>query len=171
MREMRLKKREIKEKKLLLEILEECQVVRIGVTDREGMFLVPMNFGYQWPEGEPLKLYLHSAREGRKAEVFQTSPKAAFELDCGHGLIQGDYTCNYSYSYRSIMGNGRIFPVTKREEKEKALTLLARHLDPLAEIRFSGPMLEAADVYCLEVLELSGKERRQKTEKSREEDV
>ena len=46
MREMRLKKREIQDKSILIEIIEACDVVRIGLTDSEGMFIVPVNYGY-----------------------------------------------------------------------------------------------------------------------------
>ena len=38
MREMRLKKREITDPEILREILESCEVVRIGAMDEEGMF-------------------------------------------------------------------------------------------------------------------------------------
>ena len=41
MREMRLKKREITDPEILREILESCEVVRIGAMDEEGMFIVP----------------------------------------------------------------------------------------------------------------------------------
>lgn len=44
MREMRLKKREITDPKILRKILESCEVVRIGAMDEEGMFIVPMNY-------------------------------------------------------------------------------------------------------------------------------
>ncbi len=37
MREMRLKKREITDPEILREILESCEVVRIGAMDEEGM--------------------------------------------------------------------------------------------------------------------------------------
>ena len=43
MREMRLKKREITDPEILREILESCEVVRIGAMDEEGMFIVPMD--------------------------------------------------------------------------------------------------------------------------------
>ena len=52
MRAMRLKKREVTDKKVLGEILEECDVVRIGAVDEEGMFIVPVNFGYDFDTGE-----------------------------------------------------------------------------------------------------------------------
>ena len=65
MRPMRLAKREVRETEELRWILEDCDVVRIGLTDEEGMFIVPVNFGYELSEqdGEwKLTLYIHSAR-------------------------------------------------------------------------------------------------------------
>ena len=67
MREMRLKKREITDPEILREILESCEVVRIGAMDEEGMFIVPMNYGYDVREEDGtlhVCLYLHGTKEG-----------------------------------------------------------------------------------------------------------
>ena len=94
----------------LRQILADCDVVHIGAMDGDGMFVVPVNYGYEFcsgSEGEKtvstveglpgsLRLYLHSAGEGRKAEAFAGGPEVAFEMDCGHEIIRGDYTCSYS---------------------------------------------------------------------------
>ena len=61
MRAMRLKKREVTDKKVLGEILEECDVVRIGAVDEEGMFIVPVNFGYDFDTGEETTPLTNSA--------------------------------------------------------------------------------------------------------------
>ena len=67
MRQMRLEKREIKDPAELEKVLDACKVVRIGTMDAEGMFIVPVNFGYEFCQKErSLKLYIHSAKEGRK---------------------------------------------------------------------------------------------------------
>ena len=60
MREMRLKKREITDPEILREILESCEVVRIGAMDEEGMFIVPMNYGYEYVDGK-LTFYLFTS--------------------------------------------------------------------------------------------------------------
>lgn len=107
MRAMRLHKRELHAPEIIKEILEECDVVRIGTQDEEGMFIIPVNYGYDFSvsgETMELALFIHGAGEGRKADAFAASPFVAVEMDCRHGLITGDYTCSYSYSYRSIMG-------------------------------------------------------------------
>ena len=70
MRNMRLAKREVTETEALRQILEDCDVVRLGLTDEDGMFIVPVNFGYELSEengARKLRLYIHSAKEGRKA--------------------------------------------------------------------------------------------------------
>ena len=72
MREMRLNKREIKDPDILRDIIESCDIVRLGLRDRDGMFIVPVNYGYDIETdgtGLKLTLYIHGAREGRKAEA------------------------------------------------------------------------------------------------------
>lgn len=130
MREMRLKKREITDPEILREILESCEVVRIGAMDEEGMFIVPMNYGYDVREEDGtlhVCLYLHGAKEGRKAAAFAADPRVAVEMDYNHEVITGDYTCAYSYAYRSIMGNGTITEVTDPEAKKKGLGKIMAH--------------------------------------------
>lgn len=161
---MRLYKREIRDPKLLEEILKECQVVRIGFADEEGMMIVPVNFGYDFSvsQGIPgLKLYIHGAGEGRKARAFARDSRVAVEMDCRHGLITGDYTCSYSYSYRSIMGNGQIRPLENAQDKIYGLTRILEHIAPETKISFQPSMLERTAVYCIDVHTFTGKERRQ----------
>ena len=71
MRPMRLGKRAVTDPAQIRAIIEACQVLRLGVVDAEGMFIVPVNFGYVWEADQELPcFYLHSAREGRKADAF-----------------------------------------------------------------------------------------------------
>lgn len=161
MREMRLKKREITDQDILREIVEECDVVRIGAVDREGIFVVPVNYGYDFYGGENprLTLYFHGACEGRKAEAFASGPEVAVEMDCCHELITGDYACSYSYAYRSIMGNGTVTRVTDEEEKRYALSKIMEHTAPDAEISFSKDMLVRTAAFRIDVTRFTGKER------------
>ena len=165
MREMRLHKREIRDPETVREILDECDVVRLGTRDGEGMFIVPVNYGYELSEkadGQRLTLFIHGAGEGRKADAFDACRDVAVELDCRHGIITGDYTCSYSYSYRSIMGNGRIHVLTEKEKQIHALTKIMEHMAPDAEICFRPEMLERTAVFCIDVEDFTGKERKKK---------
>ena len=165
MRPMRLFKREIKDNEIIREILEECDVVRLGGCDGEGMFIVPVNYGYEFEDDgdkRKLSLYIHGAKEGRKAEAFAKDPSVAVEMDCRHEVITGDYTCSYSYAYRSIMGNGKIHLLTEKEEKIHALTKIMEHMAPEAEIDFRPEMLERTAVFRIDVEDFTGKERKKK---------
>ena len=158
MRKMRLAKREIQEKKRLMEILEQAKVLRIGTMDQEGIYIVPVNYGYSWEEGKPLRFYIHSAKEGRKVQAFAAREDVGFELDLEQGVIRGTYTCSYSYAYQSITGTGKIRLLEDMEEKKHGL-----------ELSFSPDMLQAVNVYCLETNAFRGKERKPK--KSGEEEM
>ena len=162
MREMRLNKREIKDPDMLRDIIESCDIVRLGLRDRDGMFIVPVNYGYDIETdgtGLKLTLYIHGAREGRKAEAFAADPSVALEMDCMDGIITGDYTCSYSCAYRSIMGNGTIRELTGKPEKIHALTRIMEHMAPGARIEFRREMLERTGVYRIYVKYFTGKER------------
>ena len=166
MREMRLNKREIKDPDMLRDIIESCDIVRLGLRDRDGMFIVPVNYGYDIETdgtGLKLTLYIHGAREGRKAEAFAADPSVALEMDCMDGIITGDYTCSYSCAYRSIMGNGTIRELTGEQEKIHALTRIMEHMAPGARIEFRPEMLERTGVYRIDVKKFTGKERKMKS--------
>ena len=166
MREMRLNKREIKDPDMLRDIIESCDIVRLGLCDRDGMFIVPVNYGYDIEtDGTDLKLtlYIHGAREGRKAEAFAADPSVAIEMDCMDGIITGNYTCSYSCAYRSIMGNGTLRELTGEQEKIHALTRIMEHMAPGARIEFRPEMLERTGVYRIDVNNFTGKERKMKS--------
>ena len=166
MRKMRLQKREIRDNQKIQELIEICRVVRVGAVDQEGMFIVPVNYGYDLTEREDgtlgWKIYFHSAKEGRKAEAFANNPNVALELDREGGVIKGDYTCSYSFAYQSIMGNGRLRKLETEEEKRRGLERIMEHLAPEADIEFEEEMLKAADVYCVEDISFTAKERKAK---------
>ena len=160
MSKLRRYKREVTDPDVIRQILEDCTVVRLGLQDAEGMFVIPLNFGYEYFPGEAIRLYIHSAKEGRKAAAFAKCSQAAVELDCQDGLIRGDYACGYSMAYRSIMGSGVVRKLETNEEKIHGLTLLMGHLAPGASMDFQKQHLDAADIYCVEVREFTAKMRR-----------
>lgn len=165
MRGMRLHKRELHDPEIIKDILEECDVVRVGTQDEEGMFIIPVNYGYDLSvsgEKMQLALFIHGAGEGRKADAFAANPDVAVEMDCRHGIITGDYTCSYSYSYRSIMGNGTVRRAEDEQEKIHGLTKIMEHMAPGAEISFSSAMLERTEVFLIHIERFTAKERKAK---------
>lgn len=170
MADMRLAKREVREASELRAIVDNCQTVRIGAVDEEGMFIVPMSFGYDWEldeSGTPrLTLWLHSAGEGRKAAAFGANGSAgidvAIEMDCEDGVITGPYACSYSFAYRSIMGTGRIYPIASGEDKVYGLTRIMEHMAPGAPQALGPGVLDRTAVWRIDVARFTGKQRQPK---------
>ena len=124
---MRRKEREITDPNQIREILDTCKVCRLAMQDAEGLYLVPLNFGYEL-EGSTLTLYFHSAREGRKIAALSPSAPVCFEMDCSHNLVSGDVPCAYTYEFRSLIGFGTAVLVDDPEEKKHALTVFMKHM-------------------------------------------
>ena len=123
---MRRKDREVTNLEDQLAVLDECKVCRIALRDEQGLYIVPLNFGYQYENG-CLTLYFHSAKSGRKINALEKNSAVAFEMDCGHRLMEADEPCRYSYSFASVIGNGTASLVWDGEEKKRALSLLMKH--------------------------------------------
>lgn len=185
-RPMRLAKRQVTDASEITAIVDACKTVRIGCIDDEGMFIVPMNFGYEWdasidlnasenrdtgkegrtnekPDNDPaLTLWVHCAHEGRKVNAFARNPRVAIEMDCEDGLITGSYACAYSFAYRSVMGTGRVHPVKDAADKRHGLTKIMEHIAPGAPIAYSDEAIERVAIYRIDVNALTAKRREPK---------
>ena len=157
-REMRLKKREITDPEILREILESCEVVRIGAMDEEGMFIVPMNYGYEYVDGK-LTFYLHGATKGYKFDVLEKNPKVSFALETDMIPFEGKVACQYGMAYRSVMGRGYGTLVADVEEKEKALSLLMKQQTG-KDFTFDEKLVSIVNVIRIDVKEFTAKERK-----------
>lgn len=57
---MRRKDREVKDFEIIKQIIDECQIIRIGLQDGDYPYIVPLNFGYEI-DGEQIYFYIHGA--------------------------------------------------------------------------------------------------------------
>lgn len=152
---MRRKDRKVTDKNQLLEIVDCCKVCRIAMQDMDGLYIVPLNFGYEYND-ETLTLYFHSAKEGRKISAIAENSGVCFEMDCEHRLIEAEDACGYGYSFKSIIGNGCATMVDEAEEKKKALSLLMLHQTG-KEFVFNEKMAESVAVFKVTVTSFTGK--------------
>ena len=165
-RPMRQAGRQLRSAGQLHDVVEACQTVRIACADEEGLFIVPMSFGYDWADPEEidadeprLALWVHSAGAGRKADAFDREPRVAIEMDVQDGVIAGTYACAYSYAYRSIMGTGTIHRIQGTEAKRYGLTRIMQHLATEASSGFTGQALARTNIYCIDIDHFTGKQR------------
>ncbi len=165
-RAMRRANRKVTDPADLAGIIGRAHVLHVGFSDAEGLAVVPMNYGFEWAEGQGLPTFwLHSAGEGRKADAWASSPEVALELYVEGGVITGDYSCAYSYAYESVMAWGRIRPITDAAEKLHGLTQVMAHMAPDAPVSFSDEAVARVAVWRIDVERISGKRREAKAPK------
>ena len=103
-------------------IIRQASVCRIGLSDDDQPYVVPVCFGY-----EDGTLYFHSAPRGRKMDILGKNNAVCFQLDVDQEIITSEKACNWSVKYRSVVGFGRAFVIEDHEEKERALDVILAH--------------------------------------------
>lgn len=155
---MRRKDRELTEANEFIQIIDECKVCRIAMQDEVGLYIVPMNFGYTY-ENNQLVLFFHSAEEGRKINALKKNSNICFEMDCEHKLIPAELACNYAYSYKSIIGNGKAVFIDDIGEKKSAMSALMKHQTG-KDHSFEDSMMAGISVLKIVVNNFAGKYHR-----------
>ena len=156
---MRRKDKEIIEINEKLEIIKRCKYCRLGLSENNYPYVVPLNYGFTY-ENNNLTLYFHSALEGRKLNIIKENKKACFEIDCDTKLIEREIPCNYSYEFKSIMGFGEIVILENINEKIKGLSILMKHQTGNdTKYNFNENELNKIIVYKLLVNEFTGKQK------------
>ena len=155
---MRRKDRGIAELTDIAAVLESCKVCHLGMVDASGRpYVVPMNYGYEFIADE-LRLYFHSAPEGRKIDILKSGAEVCFEV-CSEGEPQHPETpCHSGYYFSSVMGCGHAEFITAPEEKCAALTKLFYHQTGLAHV-FSERQAGGVCVFRLVCKSFTGKKK------------
>lgn len=153
---MRRADREVTDKKCLEDIIKDSKICRIAMNDEDGIYIVPVNFGYTFNNGE-LEIFFHGAKEGKKADILSKgNVYVGFEMEGEHELIEGDTACSYSFKYSSIIGKGHVSIVTDKEDKKYFYNQLMIHQTGKS-FDFTDKMVETSFVFKLKVKSYSGK--------------
>jgi uncharacterized protein len=119
---MRRLDRQVLDAPVIADIIRRSQVCRLGLTDGDQSYVVPLCFGFQ-----DRILYFHCAAEGYKLDILRKNNKVCVEFDVDQELIQGDKACGWSMHYSSVIGFGRASIIEAIEEKRMALTVIMDH--------------------------------------------
>ena len=156
MRDMRRKDRQVTDFDRMLDILQGCDCVRLGLADEGAPYIVPLNFGYEAENGT-LILYMHSASAGRKIELLENAGMVSFEMDRKHELTEGSCACDFSFYYECVMGTGTVRLLSDRQEKLHGLSRIMEHYSDAGSWHFNDRQVDAVTVIELRVSEWSCK--------------
>ncbi|MBN1828289.1 MAG: pyridoxamine 5'-phosphate oxidase family protein [Deltaproteobacteria bacterium] len=151
---MRRQEREIKDIKIMEDIIEKAYFCRLGLSDSGRPYIVPLCFGYR--DGV---FYFHSALEGKKIEIIKRNNHVCIELDTDSKLIPGPKACSFALAYRSIMAFGQASLITEAEEKQRALDIIMEHYTDGAW-SYDDSVVERTAVVKVEIDSMTGKQSR-----------
>lgn len=124
---MRRKDREVTDLNEIIKIIDECDIIRIGLSDGDFPYIVPLNFAYTVNGGQ-ICFYVHGAMAGRKYTLMNKNLKCSFEMD-----IPIKMECIYekkdvTMRYKCVMGTADI-SFLDGEEKQAAIDdiIMARY--------------------------------------------
>lgn len=153
---MRRKDREVTGFSEIMKIVEQCEIVRLGLSDGDYPYIVPMNFAYE-VKGEQLYLYVHGAMAGRRYELLTQNPVCSFEMDKPLYMDCITEMKNVTMRYLSVMGKAAV-TFLEGEDKKRAVdeVIMARH-EETKNFVYNESALPRTAVLKLTVTEISAK--------------
>ena len=154
---MRRKDREVTDFDAIASIIDRCDVLRLGLSDGDFPYVVPVNFAYEARDGR-FVFYIHGAMGGRKYELLSSNPLCSFEMDVPLEIECLSDRRAVTMRYQSVMGKARTEFLTGAE-KQWAMdrALLARY-EKTRRFDYDRATLERTAVVKLTVLEITAKQ-------------
>ena len=150
---MRRKDKEIEDKELMESILKRAIVCRIGLSQDNVPYIVPLNFGYK-----NSFLYFHSAKDGRKIEMIRKNNNICFEIDIDTELLKAEKPCKWSMKYYSVIGFGKAFLVENSEEKREALDIIMEQYADKSSCEYPEELINKVTIIKVKIESMTGKQ-------------
>ena len=131
-------------------LLRRAEVLRLGLADADGPYVVPVNFGY-----EDGRLYVHGPLEGRRIDAVEGGARVCFEVDEGE-IVRADRPCGFTARFASVIGYGTARLLEGAGEKRSGLDAIMRHYGSTGE-GIPEEKLGITSVVEIVIEEMSGK--------------
>lgn len=158
MKGMTRRELEITDRAEILDILDKCKYLHLGLCDGDEPYVVPMNYGYEMDDDGHLTFYLHGATQGRKLDIMRQNPKIFAEMECDTEPFAGDVACRYGLAYRSLMARGQAVIIDDPEEKMRALSILMK-TQTGGDFTFTEKLVKVVSIIRLDIAEYTAKRR------------
>jgi len=150
---MRRAEKEIKDERIINEILTRAKFCHISIHDEPYPYLVTVNYGFM--DG---CLYFHSAPEGKKIDLLRRNPHVCFQVITDLKMRAGDDPCNdWTMKYKSIAGYGKAEIINDHTGKAAGLNVLMAHYSLKGPFTFSKKRLEETMVIRIRIESITAK--------------
>ncbi|MBF0229483.1 MAG: pyridoxamine 5'-phosphate oxidase family protein [Desulfamplus sp.] len=148
---MRRKEKEIKEQSEIEAIINSSLVCRLGLSDGNMPYIVPLCFGFK-----ERSIYIHSSLKGRKIDILKINPNVCFEFDSDIEVKETDNPCNWGMKFKSVIGFGKAVFIDDIEEKKEALNIIMQQYSGNS-FDFSDNVVNGVAVIRIDIEEITGK--------------
>lgn len=149
---MRRKEKEITEQSEIEAVIHKSIVCRVGLSDDNIPYIVPLCFGYQ-----DRTIYVHGSLTGRKINILQKNQNVCFEFDINTEIIKAKNACEWGMKYQSVIGFGKAFFLEDPQDKRKALNIIMNQYSDRPS-QFSEKAISATAVIKIEIASMTGKQ-------------
>lgn len=152
---MRKFKREIKDFDDIIDVLNRCDTLRLGISGDEYPYVVPLSFGFEVVDGSTV-IYIHGAKEGFKHELLSKNNKVCVEADIFHRYI--GCGCAITAIFESVIGFG-VAEIADKKDSAKGLELIMEHCGQKGFSASVCPETDMTLVYKITLSSITGKRR------------
>lgn len=136
------------------ELLRTAPVGRLGMSWKNKPYVVPLTFVYN--DG---RIYLHSAKRGKKMVSVAKNPRVCFEVDQLIRIKTSDSPCSFSAYYRSVIVSGKAKRIKTAHKKAQILRKLTeKYAGKTIDSVFDKDELEKVEVVEIIPRRITGKQ-------------
>lgn len=155
---MRRKDREVTDFNKIVEIIDRCQILRLGLADGDFPYIVPLNFSYEADaENKTLNFFIHGAMAGRKYELLRKNKKCSFELD---NPLKMDYLYDahdITMRYESVMGTAEVEEIPDEDKESIMQEKVLSRWEEAKTFPWNKAALSRTAMFRIKVTSISGK--------------
>ena len=162
---MRRKDREVTDFETIRQIIDSCEVIRIGLSDPDDPqypYIVPLNFGYTIDDQNEIHFFIHGARAGRKFDLMQKVHACSFQMECNTFIELVPQAKDVTMRYQCIMGKADI-SLLEGEDVVRALEVVMSRREDTRNFEWNRNAVSRVAVWDLKVTELTAKVNKPKS--------
>ncbi len=149
---MRRKNKEITDKTEIDEIINRCDVCRLGLSKDNIPYVIPISFGY-----DGSNIYFHTAYEGQKIDYINSNNQVCLEFETDVNLMSNDVLpCNWGFSFQSVICHGAVEEIKDTEKAICALNSIVTHYSG-KKWEITNKMLKSVRVWKVSIEQWTGK--------------
>ena len=149
---MRREEKEITDKSEIEAIIHKSIVCRLGLSNNNIPYIVPLCFGYQ-----DNTIYIHGSLKGKKINILQKNQNVCFEFDTDTEIVEGKSACAWGMNYKSVIGFGKAVFIETSEEKQNALNIIMKQYSDKPH-QFSEKAINGTAVIKIEIESMTSKQ-------------